>query len=98
MAAIPHRLILLAAVVVLALSVASATYGALLGAVLLAGPAGRTRRRAVSGRGVIAGAAVSVLAMLALVALTRLSFLWAVPAGTLLCVGVAWAAALLQRR
>jgi hypothetical protein len=36
--------------------------------------------------------------MLALVAGTRLSFLWAVPAGTLLCVGVAWAAALLQRR
>jgi SSS family solute:Na+ symporter len=89
-------------VVVLALSVASATYGALLGAVLLSGPAGRlTERlagRAVAGRHVIAGAAVSVLAMLALVALTRLSFLWAVPAGTLLCVGVAWATALLQRR
>ncbi|MCE2909146.1 MAG: hypothetical protein LW712_09935, partial [Burkholderiaceae bacterium] len=89
-------------VVVLALSVASATYGALLGAVLLSGPAGRmTERfagRPVAGRDVIAGAAVSVLAMLALVAGKWLSFLWAVPAGTLLCVGVAWAAALLQRR
>ncbi len=81
-------------VVLLALSVASATYGALLGAVLLSGPAGRGRRRAVSGRGVIAGAAVSVLAMLALVATTRLSFLWTVPAGTLLCMAVAWALAL----
>lgn len=83
-------------VVVLALSVASATYGALLGAVLLAGPAGgapgRMARR-VAGRDVIAGAAVSVLAMLALVAATRLSFLWTVPAGTLLCVAVAHASA-----
>jgi SSS family transporter len=81
-------------VVVLALSVASATYGALLGAMLLAGPAGRVAGRAVAGRGVIAGAAVSVLTMLALVAGTRMSFLWAVPVGTLLCVLVAWAVAL----
>ena len=35
----------------------------------------------------------AALAMLALVAGKWLSFLWAVPAGTLLCVGVAWAAA-----
>jgi len=81
-------------VVVLALSVASATYGALLGAVLLAGPAGRAGARAVAGRDVIVAAAVSVLTMLMLVAVTRLSFLWAVPAGTLLCVGVAWGLAL----
>jgi hypothetical protein len=58
----------------------------------------RIAGRPVAGRDVIAGAAVSVLAMLALVAGKWLSFLWAVPAGTLLCVGVAWAAALLQRR
>ncbi len=80
-------------VVVLALSVASATYGALLGAVLLAGPIGRLGGRPVAGRDVIAGAAVSVLTMLALVAGTRLSFLWSVPAGTLLCTVVALASA-----
>ena len=50
--------------------------------------------RAVAGRDVIVAAAVSVLTMLMLVAVTRLSFLWAVPAGTLLCVGVAWGLAL----
>jgi hypothetical protein len=33
-----------------------------------------------------------------LVATTRLSFLWAVPAGTLLCLGVAWGLALLAPR
>ena len=85
-------------VVVLALSVASATYGALLGAVLLAGPAGGAAGHAVAGRDVIAGAAVSVLAMLVWVATTRLSFLWAVPVGTLLCVVVAWGTARLRPR
>lgn len=81
-------------VVVLALSVAAATYGALLGAVVLSGPVGRS----VAGRDVILGAAVSVACMLVVVASTRLSFLWTLPAGTALCVFVAWAGAAWRRR
>ena len=78
----------------LALSVAAATYGALLGAVVLSGPVGRS----VAGRDVILGAAVSVASMLVVVASTRLSFLWTLPAGTALCVFVAWAGAAWRRR
>jgi hypothetical protein len=44
------------------------------------------------------GAAVSVASMLVVVASTRLSFLWTLPAGTALCVFVAWAGAAWRRR
>jgi SSS family solute:Na+ symporter len=77
-------------VVVLALSIASVTYGALLGSVLLAA----TR---VAGRDLITGAALSVAVMLGVVMGTRLSFVWTVPLGTALTVGVALASAALQR-
>lgn len=90
-------------VVVLALSIASVTYGALLGAYVLAGWRGR-----VSGRDVIVGAAVAVAVMLAVVFAARLStwpalaalaplgriaFPWYVPMGTALTVLVALASA-----
>jgi SSS family transporter len=93
-----------APVVVLALSIASVTYGALLGAYVLAGRA--QGRRGVQGRDVITGAAVTVMVMLVVVfagrlaaavpalqglaPLGRLAFPWYVPLGTLLTVGVAW--------
>lgn len=90
-------------VVVLALSIASVTYGALLGAYVLAG-----WRSRVGGRDVIAGAAVAVAVMLvvvfaarlsawpalaALAPLGRLAFPWYVPLGTALTVLVALASA-----
>jgi SSS family solute:Na+ symporter len=90
-------------VVVLALSIASVTYGALLGAYVLAG-----WRSRVGGRDVIVGAAVAVLVMLAVVFAARLStwpalaalapmgriaFPWYVPMGTALTVLVALASA-----
>jgi SSS family solute:Na+ symporter len=83
--------------VVLALSIASVTYGVLLGAYLLAGSAG------VRGPDVMAAAAVTMPCMLLvlfarllgahdalawLAPLGRLSWLWYVPLGTLLMVGV----------
>lgn len=77
-------------VVVLALSVASVTYGALLGSVLL------TRTR-VAGRDLITGAALSVAVMLGVVMGTRLSFLWTVPLGTALTFGAALLSASLRR-
>jgi SSS family transporter len=92
-------------VVVLALSIASITYGALLGAYVLAGLGPRWR---LQGRDVITGAAAAVLVMALVVfagrlaawpalgalqpllqAVGRLSFPWYVPLGTLLTVGVA---------
>lgn len=90
-------------VVVLALSIASVTYGALLGAVVLAGWRGRFAAR-LAGRDVITGAAVAVALMLAVVFAARLAalpglawlaplgalaFVWYVPLGTVLTVGVA---------
>jgi SSS family transporter len=84
-------------IVVLALSIASVTYGALLGAYLLAG-IGRTR-----GRDVIAAALVTMPCMLAvmfartlsareslgwLAPIGRLAWPWYVPLGTLLMVGI----------
>jgi Na+/proline symporter len=69
-------------VVVFALSIASITYGALLGAYLLAGGSGR-----IVGRDVNAGIAVAVVAMLA-VFLTKqkLAWPWYVPLGTAITV------------
>ena len=91
-------------VVVLALSIASVTYGALLGTYVLAGLGSW-----LQGRDVITGAAVAVVTMLAVVFATRLvaagpalawlaplgqlAFPWYVPLGTLLTVAVAVAAA-----
>jgi SSS family solute:Na+ symporter len=85
-------------IVVLALSIASVTYGALLGAYFLAG-AGPTMR----GRDVINGASVAMVLMLVVVfagrlaaagltpltGLGRLSFPWYVPLGLLLTIGFA---------
>ncbi len=95
-------------VVVLALSIASVTYGALLGAYVLAGMGPR-----VQGRDVITGAAVAVVVMLAVVFAARLSalgaglawlapagrlaFPWYVPLGTLITVAVAGASSRLRR-
>jgi Na+/proline symporter len=84
--------------VVLALSIASVTYGALLGAYLLAGA-----RRRIGGRDVIRGATVAMLVMLVTVFASRLGFLgmafladlgrlawpWYVPMGTLITLAVA---------
>jgi SSS family transporter len=93
-------------VVVLALSIASVTYGALLGAYLLAGFGPR-----VQGRHVITGAAVAMSTMLLVVfaarlatlpgldglaPLGRLSWPWYVPLGTGLTVAVAWVASRLS--
>lgn len=95
-------------VVVLALSIASVTYGALLGAYVLAGWRGR-----VAGVDVIRGAAVAVAVMLVVVFAARLStwpalallapvgrlaFPWYVPMGTALTVAVALFSAALRRR
>jgi SSS family transporter len=96
-------------VVVLALSIASVTYGALLAAYVLAGERWRHARRAVGGRDVITGAAVAMVAMLVVVfaarlaalpglgvlaPLGRLAFPWYVPLGC----AVAMAVALLSAR
>jgi SSS family solute:Na+ symporter len=91
-------------VVVLALSIASVTYGALLGAYVLASMGPR-----VTGASVITGAMVTVVVMLAVVFAARLAaavpllewlaplgqlaFPWYVPLGTLITVAVALAAA-----
>jgi Na+/proline symporter len=91
-------------VVVLALSIASVTYGALLGAYVLASMGPR-----VNGANVITGAVVTVVVMLVVVfaarlaaavpllewlaPLGRLAFPWYVPLGTLITVVVALAAA-----
>jgi solute:Na+ symporter, SSS family len=77
-------------VVVFALSIASITYGALLGAYLLAGGSSR-----IAGRDVIAGIAVAVVTMLA-VFLTKqkLAWPWYVPLGTAITVVTGWALAI----
>ena len=91
-------------VVVLALSIASVTYGALLGAYLLAG------RAQIAGRDVIRGAATTMAVMLVtifagrLVAagvtvlgpLAALAWPWYVPLGTAITVAVAHASAVLR--
>jgi SSS family transporter len=89
-------------VVVLALSIASVTYGALLGAYLLAGAGPR-----VDGRAVMSGAVVAVTTMLVVLFSARLArwpglawlepagrlaWPWYVPLGTALCVVTGWAA------
>lgn len=94
-------------VVVLALSIASVTYGALLGTYLLAA------RRRVDGVDVAAGALTAMAAMLVVVfagrlaagglapwlaPLGRLAWPWYVPLGTALTVGVAMASAALRPR
>ena len=92
-------------VVVLALSIASVTYGALLGAYLLAG------RDRIAGRDVIRGAATTVAIMLVtifagrlvaagatvLAPLAALAWPWYVPLGTAITVTVAHASAALRR-
>jgi SSS family transporter len=95
-------------VVVLALSIASVTYGALLGAYLLAGAGPR-----VDGRAVTTGVAVAVTTMLGVLfaarlaqwpGLTwlepvgRLAWPWYVPFGTTICVATGWAAGRRPRR
>lgn len=93
--------------VVLALSIASVTYGALLGAYLLAGMS-----RRVTGPDVILAAAVTVAAMLVtvfsarlatsgfggLTTLGTLAWPWYVPMGTGVMVFTAWTASHLRRR
>jgi len=89
-------------VVVLALSIASVTYGALLGAYLLAGAGPR-----VDGRAVMAGVVVAVTTMLVVLfaarlarwaglawlePVGRLAWPWYVPLGTSICVVTGWAA------
>ena len=69
-------------VVVFALSIASITYGALLGAYLLSGGP-----RWVTGRSVIAGIALAVVVMLTIfVTRQKLAWPWYVPLGTLVTV------------
>jgi SSS family transporter len=78
--------------VLLALSVASITYGALLGSYVLAGWRGRWAAR-IGGRHVAAGVAVALVTMGGVVTSTALAFVWTVPLGTALTVGVALALA-----
>jgi hypothetical protein len=93
-------------VVVLALSVASITYGALLGAYILAG-----RWSRADGRDLILAVTVTMLAMLvvvfarrlagddsssALATLGRLAWPWYVPLGTLLAVSIGTLSSLLR--
>ena len=82
---------------VLALSIASMTYGPLLGTYFLAGRWSRTR-----GRDVVGAVVVTVLIMLVVVfaktlvadglqwlaPVSRLAWPWYVPLGTLICIGV----------
>jgi len=90
-------------VVVLALSIASVTYGALLGAYLLAS----ARMAALGGTDVMAGVAMTVVLMLGvlfagrlatrpglewLAPLGRLAWPWYVPLGTAICVSTGWLA------
>ncbi len=83
-------------VVVLALSIASVTYGALLGSYVLAGWPGTLGRR-VDGRAVVGGVVLSLLAMAFVVFGTRLAFPWFVPLGTALTVAVALGLATIRR-
>jgi SSS family transporter len=89
-------------VVVLALSIASVTYGALLGAYLLAGAGPRVDGRAVM---VGVGAAVTIMLLVLFAArlatwrglawlapVGRLAWPWYVPLGTAICVLTGWAA------
>jgi hypothetical protein len=69
--------------VVFALSIASITYGALLGAYLLAGGPAR-----VGGRDVVVAIGLTVIVMLVLfLSDRRLAWPWYVPLGTLITVG-----------
>ena len=93
-------------VVVLALSIASVTYGALLGAYILSGAAAR-----IIGRDVIIGATATLVIMMVTIFARRLaasgmSFLeplgtlawpWYVPMGTAITIGVAWLSSRLRR-
>jgi solute:Na+ symporter, SSS family len=94
-------------VVVLALSIASVTYGALLGTYVLAG-----RWARATGPDVILGAVTTIIVMLGIVFAARLavlpglgwlepagrlSFIWYVPIGTLITIGVGMFSSL-QRR
>ncbi len=86
-------------VVVLALSIASVTYGALLGAYILVGTSTR-----IAGRDVITGAVATVLVMLVTIfagrlaaagltilePLSHLAWPWYVPMGTVITLLVAW--------
>lgn len=92
-------------VVVLALSIASVTYGALLGAYILAGAGPR-----LAGRDIIAGASVTVVVMMVTIfsgrlvtagftvlePLAALAWPWYVPMGTLITLTVAWVASRLR--
>lgn len=75
-------------VVVLALSVASVTYGALLGTYVLAGWRGPLGAR-LAGRDVIAAVVLSLVVMAFVVFGSGLAFPWFVPLGTALTVAVA---------
>lgn len=93
-------------VVVLALSVASVTYGALLGTYILSGAGSR-----IAGRDVITGAVATVVVMMLtifarrlaagglelLAPLGALAWPWYVPMGTAITIGVAWLSALRRR-
>jgi SSS family transporter len=95
-------------VVVLALSIASVTYGALLGTYILAGRWARTR-----GADIVVATAITILIMLAVVfakplsalpafgwlgAAARLAWPWYVPLGTLLTITVGIALSVLPHR
>ncbi len=75
-------------VVVLALSIASVTYGALLGTYVLAGWSGPMGAR-LGGRDVIGAVAFSLVVMAFVVFGSSLAFPWFVPLGTALTVAVA---------
>ncbi len=91
--------------VVLALSIASVTYGALLGAYMLAGGG-----RRITGRDVITAASITMAVMVvtifaarlaavipALTPLGRLAWPWYVPLGTLLMVTIGWGSSRMHR-
>ncbi len=81
----------------LALSIASITYGALLGTYILGGTAGRVRQFDA-----ILAITVATVAMLVIVlgkpgVFARLAWPWYVPLGTAITLGVGWVSGTMRR-
>ena len=83
--------------VVLALSIASITYGPLLGSFVLAGWGGSLGQR-LRGGDVVMAVVISLALMAAIVLAKWLAFVWTVPLGAALTIGLGLLASTLRRR
>jgi Na+/proline symporter len=83
--------------VVLALSIASITYGPLLGSFVLAGWGGSLGQR-LRGGDVVIAVVISLALMAAIVLAKWLAFVWTVPLGAALTIGLGLLASTLRRR